>query len=208
MESKLFIVSASSGAGKTTLVNAVVERMRIQCPIERVITYTSRALRPDEKDGQDYHFITGQKFKQHIEQGFFLEWSTAYGAYYGSPRHILDEVKAGQPRIMILDRAGAKQVLTQEDQVVLIWVDAGNIQRLKERLAIRQTEDVAQIEQRLVLAREEAACKQREQLYHYHILNDNFERAINQFIDIIRCELEDNVATQLQQNSSKTQCLQ
>jgi len=89
---KLFIVSACSGAGKTTLVNAVIENLRKkQVPIERVITYTTKQPRAGEVDGRDYHFVSVEDFQRKIQEGFFIEYSEAYGNYYGSPKSLFEK---------------------------------------------------------------------------------------------------------------------
>src|SRR5437879_4794715 len=107
MIGKLFVISASSGAGKTTLVTAIITHMGGHVNLERVVTYTTRTPAPGDVPGVDYHFVTPAQFQEKIAAGFFMEWSTAYGHYYGSPRSVLDEVAAGNSRILILDRAGA-----------------------------------------------------------------------------------------------------
>ena len=81
MPGKLFIISAPSGAGKTTLVTALINDIGKSHALERVVTYTSKAPRSAEVNGVDYHFVTPEQFEGYIAAGFFLEWSTAYGTY-------------------------------------------------------------------------------------------------------------------------------
>src|SRR5581483_10666268 len=107
----LFIVSAPSGAGKTTLVNAALGSLKSSHAIERVITYTSRMPREGEIPGVDYHFISELEFQSRIKDGFFLEWSGAYGTYYGTPRGLLEDLEKGHHRILIPDRNGAQKIL-------------------------------------------------------------------------------------------------
>ena len=182
---KLFIISAPSGAGKTSLVGMVLERVRPHYSIDRVITYTTKAARPGEQSGHDYHFLSPGEFERRIKQGFFLEWSTAYDAYYGSPRSILADIKKGQSYLLILDRAGAQQVVANKVDPVLIWVYTANMAVLRERLAARKTDNPEQIERRLERAKKEVDFEQRKRLYHHHILNDNFDDAVQQLEHII-----------------------
>src|SRR3990167_6495680 len=103
MIGKIFIISAPSGAGKSTLVAATLANLEKEWPIERVVTYTSKNPRNNEVPGQDYHFIKVDEFERRIKQGFFLEWSNAYGTYYGSPRSIVNQVANGYSYIGIID---------------------------------------------------------------------------------------------------------
>ncbi len=184
MAGKLFIVSASSGAGKTTIVNAVLQRIQLIYDVHRVLTYTTRAPRLGEINGIDYHFITVQEFESWITQGFFLEWSSAYGAYYGSPSSIVDELPNGRSYIAILDRAGAEQALKVYPQLVLIWIYT-DIMSLRDRLMQRKTETNEQIEYRIQLAKKEIEEEKLKKLYTFHIHNDDFNRAIEEFESLI-----------------------
>lgn len=185
----LFIVSAPSGAGKTTLVNEMVARLGVRYAIERVITYTSKNARVGEQNGRDYHFISPYEFEQRIEKGFFLEYSTAYGTYYGSPRSILDEIQKGKSCLMILDRIGAQKVIRQVPNAVLIWVYTQGILALENRLKKRATENTEQMCKRLEQAQIEIAQERKEQLYQYHVLNDDFDKAATQLEAIVVDEI-------------------
>ena len=186
---KLFIVSAPSGAGKTTLVNAVIKWVCPKNPIKRVITYTSKIARRGEQNERDYHFLSSTEFEQKIKDGFFLEYSIAYGAYYGSPRSVLDEIKQGKSFILIIDRIGAKQVVKQTKCEVLIWIYPPSIEVLKQRLEYRATENSEQIQKRIVQAQKEIAQETSQKLYTYHVKNDVFEKAVQKLEAIIINEL-------------------
>ncbi len=186
-QGRLFVVSAPSGAGKTTLVNEVVRRMGDSCPLERVVTYTTKPARSGEgRQGIDYHFITNEEFEAKIAGNFFLEWSGAYGHYYGSPRHVLDEVAQGLSRILILDRAGARQVKEAYAQAVLIWIYTKDIEVLRARLLGRGTDSAEQIVRRLALACEEIQQEQRAPFYEHYVLNDSIGSAISDFEVLIK----------------------
>lgn len=184
---KLFIVSAPSGAGKTSLVQSALEHLQGQCPIERVISYTTKSPRAGEKHGHDYYFITQEEFLKKIEAGFFIEYSTAYGHYYGTPRSIVDDLVFGRSYILVIDRAGAKQIKLKTDQIVLIWINIESIETLEKRLLLRNTEDKNQLKQRLLLAHKELLEEKDEKFYEHHILNNVFEAALQELVLVI-CE--------------------
>ncbi len=186
---KLFIISAPSGAGKTTLVNELLQRVAPRYSIERVVTYTSKPARVGERDGYDFHFVSPQNFEQRIKDGFFLEYSTAYEAYYGTPRSILHDMQQGKSYLLIIDRVGAQQILEQVKEVVSIWIYTKNSGVLKKRLEKRAREDSDQIKRRLDRAHIEMAQEQESRLYHYHILNDDFDKAATGLEGIVVDEL-------------------
>lgn len=184
MAGKLFIISASSGAGKTTLVNAVLQRIQAAHDVSRVLTYTTRAPRQGEVDGFDYHFITVQEFESLITQGFFLEWSNAYGAYYGSPLSIINQLSHGKSYIAILDRAGAERVIKAYPDCVLIWIYT-DIVSLRDRLVLRKTETNEQVEYRIQLAKKEIEEENFKKFFTFHLHNDDFNRAIQELETLI-----------------------
>ncbi len=186
---KLFIISAPSGAGKTTLVNELLQRVAPRYAIERVVTYTSKFARVGELDGYDFHFVSPQNFEQRIKDGFFLEYSTAYEAYYGTPRSILHDMQQGKSYLLVIDRIGAQQILEQVKEVVSIWLYTKNSDVLKKRLEKRAREDADQIKRRLDRAQVEMAKERENRLYYYHILNDDFETAVTCLEGIVVDEL-------------------
>lgn len=187
---KLFIVSAPSGAGKTTVVQAVLAQAGRTYAIKRLITYTTKAMQPGERDGHDYHFIREAEFLYKIQQGFFIEWSTAYGHYYGSPRSIIADLFRGMSYIAILDRAGAEAVNQQLTDVVLIWLYPNSVEVLKDRLALRARDEAVDIERRLVLAQKELAEEKERPFFRWHVLNDDFNEAVFLILSIVRNTLE------------------
>lgn len=175
----LFLVSAPSGAGKTSLVNALVARLGPEYSIARQISYTSKVPRPGERNGVDYHFITAQEFEAKIEEGFFIEYSTVYGTYYGSPRSSLIDVAQGASRILVIDRLGAQHIVQQAGKLAcLIWITVPSLTILEDRLRSRGQDSEEQIIRRLGLARVEIEEEATLGLYHHHILNDSFEIAL------------------------------
>jgi len=198
MSGKLFIISSPSGAGKTTLVNAVLGRLQNQFSIDRVITYTSRDLRSGEIDGQHYHFVSSEDFEGRLKDGFFLEWSGRYGSYYGTPRHIVDELDQGQSRILIIDRLGAERVVSiakdpspvLTNRVKSVWIYTSDVQELERRLIKRGEETKTQIRRRLELAKQELEKEKQIPLYDHKILNDDFAQAAQKLENLIMCDLK------------------
>jgi len=189
----LFIVSAPSGAGKTSLVNELISRLNPPHAIHRVVTYTSNTPRSNEIDGRDYHFITPQEFETRINEGFFIEYSTAYGTYYGSPRSIIDEIKKGASYILIPDMVGAKQIFEQEPASVLIWLTVPSIAVLEDRLKKRAKDSPEVIKKRLLRAKQEIDEELSHNFYHYHVLNDNFSTALLELESIITNKLSNGL---------------
>ena len=187
---KLFVVSAPSGAGKTTLVRMVCDRIGKSCQLETVVTYTTKEPRNDEQDGKDYHFLSLVAFERKIADGFFIEWSAAYGHCYGSPRHILADLEKGLSYIVVVDRAGARSILEKYRDAILIWIYTENIEILAQRLRSRKTETNAQIVKRLKLAKQEIADERNNSFFDYHVLNDNAEDACQSIESIIFKELK------------------
>lgn len=181
MSGKLFIISAPSGAGKSTLVKHVLQRMQQSYEIERVVTYTTKKPRKGESvDGQDFNFISQSEFEHKITQGYFIEWSNAYGNYYGSPRSILQRMTMGQSLILILDRTGAQQIKQKVPKAIMIWIYTSSIDVLRGRLGARGGETREQIEYRLRLAQQEIEEEDQSPRYQFHILNDDFYDSLEQ----------------------------
>lgn len=187
MVGKLFIVSAPSGAGKTSLVSAVLHKIPSQFLIQRIITYTTKQPRLEEAPGIDYHYISISEFEQKIRERFFLEYSSVYEHYYGTPRSVLHEMQAGRSYIAIIDRIGAEKILAQCSDAVPIWIYTKSIMVLKERLLKRGTDNLEVIERRIIRAQKELELEERNRLYMYHIVNDDFDTALTQLYTIV-CE--------------------
>jgi guanylate kinase len=181
---KLFVVSAPSGSGKTCLVKEVLKECGTKAFLKRAITYTTRPPREGEIDGEHYHFISVDEFKEKIDQSYFLEWSTWYDHYYGSPVSLLKYIEEGQSFVAILDRLGAKDVVQAYKYAHLIWIEPPSLEILKERLIKRDKDSIATIENRLRKAEIEMEQEKQEQLYDYHIINDDYETAKKDIITI------------------------
>lgn len=189
MAGKLFVLAAPSGCGKTTLVYQLVGAVRPQCVLERVITYTSRQARPIDRPGLDYHFISEQEFQERIKQNFFLEWSTAYGNYYGTPRTLIDHVESGKLAIAVVDHAGVQSITRYYQKTVGIWLTPPSFLALEQRLRGRGTEETAEINRRLQLARQELEKEQKLRLCKHHIVNDTIEDTLEQLKTVVLSEI-------------------
>lgn len=189
MRGSLFIVSAPSGAGKTSLIQAVLNDLKSVYSIDRVITYTTKEPRLGEVDGKDYYFISKELFETKIKEGFFLEWSTDYVAYYGTPASIIEVLERGTSLILIIDRRGAQQILAQIPSAVLVWISTATFGELERRLRGRGTEAESEMAHRFERAKIEIELERKQSLYPYHILNDNFLEAVESLKSIIVGEL-------------------
>lgn len=191
MAGKLFVISGSSGAGKTTLVAAALEKLQKHYSIERIITYTTRTKRPGEIEGEDYYFISENEFKKKIEEGFFIEWSHWYDNYYGSPISILEDIKKGTSFIIVLDQSGAKAIFEQYSEAILIWIQPSSLSLLIGRLKKRGKNTLEEIEKRLKKAEVELEQKKREHLYAVTIINDDFFKAKDELISFMQQKIVD-----------------
>jgi len=188
MAGTLFIVSAPSCAGKTTLLKAL-SSSKSGRGLEEFTTYTTKPPREGDVQGRDFHFVSVGEFKKKIAKDYFIEWSNAYTNYYGTPKSIVDDLRAGISYTIILDRTGARQVFKAIPSAVLIWIYVSDIKQLEQRIRLRAQDSLEQITLRLRLAREEMAQEAEEAFYKYHIKNDDFNVALGQLEQIIRLYL-------------------
>jgi guanylate kinase len=146
----LFIVSAPSGAGKTTLVRRLMEH---DPAIRHSVSYTTRQPRPAERDGHDYHFIDIQTFLAMRERGDFLEWAEVHGNFYGtSKRWLLEEMRAGRDTLLEIDWQGAQQVRALIPGAVGIFIVPPSIAELERRLRTRGQDSEEVIQRRVAAA--------------------------------------------------------
>lgn len=187
---KLFVISAPSGAGKTTLVSQVLALLRISHDIKRVVTYTTKESHASEQAEIDYHFICEKEFEQKIKENFFIEWSKAYGYYYGSPTHVLYDLELGKSLIFVLDQQGACAIYQKYPESVLIWISPPDISVLEERLLRRARDKQHDIVRRLQLAREEMMREEAEIFFKYHLINADFFLSAKRLLTIFKKELQ------------------
>ena len=176
----LFIISGPSGAGKGTIVREVLRR---KPKLELSISCTTRPLRPTERDGVDYRFISRAEFLAMRDRGEFLESAEVYGNAYGTPRGPIDAALASSRSILAeIDVQGASAVKRALPQAILIFIEAPSLDDLFLRLRGRGTEDAEALSKRLRAAYEEVKSKG---LYDYIVVNDEVERATEEVIRIL-----------------------
>jgi guanylate kinase len=179
----LFVVSAPSGAGKTTLCRAMV---RIFPRLHYSISYTTRPPRPGEENGRDYHFISAENFQGMSDAGELAEWAEVYGHRYGTSKTTLQRIQdEGRDVILDIDGQGARQLRDQDPQAICIFILPPSWEELKRRLSLRKTEPEAALEERLRKARAEMA---QGRWYDYIIINNKLEKAQEELKAIILAE--------------------
>ena len=180
---RLFVVAAPSGAGKTSLIDAV---MRADPSLKISVSYTTRAPRPGEKEGVDYHYVDEQTFRAMRERGEFLESAEVHGNHYGTAKQvILDAVAKGEDLILEIDWQGAQQVRRLYPDCVGIFILPPSIEELERRMRSRGQDAEEVIRRRLEAAREELLHAGE---FKYAIINKEFETAKAELADIIRKE--------------------
>ena len=183
MKGKLFVITAPSGAGKTSLIDAV---MRADRSLKISVSYTTRAPRAGEKDGVDYRFVDEATFLAMRSRGEFLESAQVHGNYYGTGKQvILDAVSRGEDLILEIDWQGARQVRRLYPECVGIFILPPSIEELERRMRARAQDTDAVIRQRLENAREELAHAGE---FKYAIINKDFETAKRELARIIEAE--------------------
>jgi guanylate kinase len=177
----LFIVCAPSGAGKTSLVNALLER---EPEVELSVSYTTRAPRNGETDGVDYHFVTRDAFVAMAGRGEFLESAEVHGNLYGTSQAWIDaRTREGRDIVLEIDWQGAQQVRRLAPSAVGVFVLPPSLETLRRRLTARGQDSSEVIEQRLANAREEIAHVEE---FDYVIINRNFDVAVVDLVSIVR----------------------
>lgn len=176
----LFIISAPSGGGKTTLCHEV----RKHFPDMRYsVSYTTRKPRKGEQNGVDYHFIDKDEFKARIGAGKWAEWALVHGNYYGTDTAFLDEgLIAGDDILLDLDVQGTRKLLKRYRECVAIFIRPPSLEALQQRLEARGSDSSEAIAVRLRNAEKEIA---QQDLYHHVIVNDDLNIAIRDLISII-----------------------
>lgn len=180
---QLYIVSAPSGAGKTSLLNELCKQLK---HLIISVSHTTRAPRPSEVDGEHYHFVSLETFKEEIEQNLFLEYAQVFDNYYGTSKTAVDTLLTARKDVILeIDWQGARQVRERADSVISIFILPPSQASLEERLRNRQQDSEEIIQRRMRDARNEIAHYSE---YDYVIINDNFEDALADLVAIFRSE--------------------
>ncbi len=176
----LLVVSAPSGAGKTSLVRALLER---EPQMQLSVSFTTRVARPGEIHGHDYEFIDRHEFERRRQAGEFLEWAEVHGSLYATSRHWIERrIAAGVDIVLEIDWQGAIQVQRLYPEAVAVFIAPPSMEVLRERLTVRGQDSGAVIERRLSAA---AAELKQAHLFEYVIINQDFARALDNLFTIV-----------------------
>ena len=177
----LYIISAASGAGKTTLVNAVLQQVD---DLEVSVSHTTRAPREGEVDGVNYHFVDKDRFEEMVEASEFIEYATVFGNMYGTSRqHIQEQLLKGKDVILEIDWQGARQIRQLMPDCKSVFIVPPSTEALRQRLTSRGTDDEDIIARRM----QEAISEMSHYVeYDYLVINDDFDEARENLTAIIR----------------------
>jgi guanylate kinase len=179
----LYVISAASGAGKTSLVASVLQQVT---GIEVSVSHTTRAPREGEKDGVNYHFVDKQTFETMVVAGEFIESATVFGNMYGTSRqHIQEQLLKGKDVILEIDWQGARQIRQLMNDCRSIFIVPPSIAALRERLTSRGQDDETIINRRM---REAVSEMSHYVEFEYLVINDDFDEARENLVAIIMGE--------------------
>lgn len=210
MTGSLFIITAASGTGKTSLVKQLLATTN---DLTVSVSHTTRSPRPGEIDGQHYHFTDVESFTSAIDEGKFLEHAEVFGNYYGTSEHsVRTQLESGIDVILEIDWQGALQVKRLFTDAIMIFILPPSVATLRQRLSTRATDSTDVIEQRLA-----GSVHEMSQYVHadYVVINDNFEVALTELKAIIvadrqtlarqQSRYQTTIATLLQKDGSQSQ---
>jgi guanylate kinase len=187
----VFVISAPSGTGKTTLVKEVIQQLP---GLQFSVSFTTRLPRPNEREGEDYHFVSHAVFQRMVEKNEFLEWAEVLGNRYGTPRPDLKKLESEEIDLILdVDTQGAKKAMKEIDQPILIYLLPPSLKVLRERLLNRGVDSLEMVKFRLSSARKDI---EEAYWYHYVIVNDRIGDAIEKLKSIIiseRCRRNKNL---------------
>ena len=182
----LLILSGPSGVGKSTLVNALLDRL----DADLSVSMTTRPQTASDVEGEHYFFVNADTFELAIERDELLEHAVYAGNFYGTPRHFVQEkLDAGRVVILEIDTEGARQIKSSMPESFAIFIKAPDEQALLTRLRGRKREDEATIQKRFSIAKKEIAFAQSSGVYDELVTNDNFERAVSQIEKLVKRRL-------------------
>src|SRR5437763_9227502 len=176
----MFVITGPSGVGKGTLIGRLRERIP---ELELSVSATTRRPRPGEQDGVDYHFLTPERFQEHVDAGDFLEHATYSGNRYGTLRSEVDgRLRVGRPVVLEIELQGARQVREAMPEAVAVFIAPPSREALRERLLGRGTDPPEQVEQRLETAERELDAQPE---FSHVVVNDDLDRATDQLARIV-----------------------
>lgn len=181
MRGEIFVISAPSGSGKTTICRALLDRVE---GLALSVSYTTRERRPGEVDGVDYHFVDEGKFDNILNTNGFLEHARVYGRRYGTSRAAVESiVSRGVDAVLELDVQGGRSVKAAVPEAVLVGILPPDQETLRDRLVARGRDTREEMERRLTEARQELAALKE---YDYLVVNDDLEKAVSRVESVVR----------------------
>ena len=185
---RVFVITGPSGVGKGTLIRLLRERVP---SLALSVSATTRAPRPGEEDGVDYHFLSDAEFARRVEAGEFVEWAEYSGRRYGTLRSELERHLAeGRPVVLEIEVQGARQVRRAMPEAVQIFIEPPDDEALKDRLVGRGTDDPDAIARRLAVAESELAAADE---FQYRVVNDRLDEAVARLQEIVSGALESSL---------------
>jgi guanylate kinase len=182
---RVFVITGPSGVGKGTLIRGLMERV---AQLELSVSATTRAPRPGERDGVDYHFLSREEFDRRVADGEFVEHADYAGRSYGTLRSELeDRVREGTPVVLEIEVQGARQVRAAMPEAVQVFIAPPSLDALRTRLIGRGTDDPEEVERRLRVAEQELAAQPE---FAHVVVNDRLEDALDALTKIVAAELE------------------
>jgi guanylate kinase len=190
---RVFVITGPSGVGKGTLIRGLMQRLG---GLELSVSATTRAPRPGERDGVDYHFMTREQFDRLVADGAFIEHADYAGRSYGTLRSELDgRLRAGVPVVLEIEVQGARQVRAAMPEAVQVFIAPPSLDALRTRLVGRGTDDEAEVERRLRVAERELAAQPE---FRHVVVNDRLDDALERLLAIVTAELERPTAAELE----------
>jgi guanylate kinase len=177
---KLYIISAASGAGKTTIVKELLDKIST---LRVSVSHTTRPPRPLEKNGKDYHFVSIEEFEGMIEEGLFLEYAVCHGNFYGTSKDsVLSLLENGKDVILEIDWQGAQSIKKLFPEAKSIFIMPPSLETLRERLIQRNQDSIEVIDSRMNAAEEEMSHASE---FDYVTINNNLDETVGQLLQII-----------------------
>jgi guanylate kinase len=181
---RVFVITGPSGVGKGTLIRGLMQRLP---QLQLSVSATTRAPRPGEVDGRDYHFLDAAEFERRVRAGEFVEHAAYAGRRYGTLRSELDErIGAGVPVVLEIEVQGARQVREAMPEAVQVFIAPPSLQALRARLIGRGTDGEAEVERRLAVAEDELAARRE---FAHVVVNDRLEDALQELTRVVSAEL-------------------
>jgi guanylate kinase len=182
---RVFVITGPSGVGKGTLIRGLMERVP---KLELSVSATTRAPRPGERDGVDYHFLTREEFNGKVKRGEFVEHADYAGRSYGTLRSELEaRVKAGVPVVLEIEVQGARQVREAMPEALQVFIAPPSLSALRTRLVGRGTDDQVEVERRLKVAEEELTAQPE---FAHVVVNDRLDEALERLTSIVADSLD------------------